>query len=390
MGKPVVLQEIGCSEGWLPPSKIGTYLRLVYFSTWADGAAGFIWWGSHDIDTTFRVKSKDMQVQHSLSSFAHGKFDEQEYHTGLLSTQNVPKEYALSFSDCIHTANELGLTWTDDLPVCYIIIPDNQSFDSAMHKFITAYSLAKQAHFDVKLCFEGMPIPSDASAVFIPGLKLSENAKSMIESYLIKGGTVYQSYEKDYGTGISLGKDTLINHPSFVVHHRFGFAEISQPMHVPGPILSKEIDVHEPAVPLVLFTTENMRSRCAFAKEPVGKGVYYYFAGNLEEGLVKTYNPWEETNSELFYSALKPQAPVDIDNKFIEIYVKHNEDQSIVLLLNHSEKYQHTTLKSKNNISLTNFETKEEIGKGKEITLLLKPAEVIVADVKDQFPGKHE
>jgi hypothetical protein len=385
IGKPVVLQEFGCSEAWLPPSKVGTYLRLTYFSTWADGAAGFIWWGSHDIDTTFRVKSKDMLIQYSAPNFAHGKFEKLEYNLGLLSHQNVPKESALSFSDCINTANKLGLSWIDNLPVCYIIIPDNKSFNTAMHQFITAYTLAKQAHFNVKLCFEGTPIPSEAKAVFIPGLKLSGYAKEAIQNYLVNGGTVYQSYENDFGKSISLGEDTIIDNPSFFVNERFGLTEIGQPVYIPVPISFRAITVHEPAIPLVSYMSEEKKSvmKHVFVKQPVGKGTYYYFAGNLEESLVKTYNPWDKTNCEQLYNALKPQTSINIDNKYVELFFKHNENQSLILLLNHSEKYQHTTLKSHDNISLTNFETREEIGKGKEITLLLKPAEVIIAMVKN-------
>lgn len=389
VGKPVVLQEFGCSESWMPPSKIGAYLRLCYFSTWADGAAGFIWWGSHDIDTTFRVKSKDLILKHSIASFAKGQFDALEYHTGLLSTKNVPKDYASSYAQSIKTVHELGFSWKDHMPVCYIVVPSDVSFIEAMPKFITAYSLAKQAHFDVKLCYEGTPVPPDAQAVFVPGLKLTGIAKEVIQNFLLKGGKVYQSYMNDFGSAITAGADTVVNNPSMVVNSVAGLMEIGEPMSIPAKVTFRRISFSEPAKALVSFTRDDRLyfsrpkpNECVFLSQPVGKGTYFYFAGNLESGLVKTYNPWSDTNCELFYSVLKPKTYVDIDNKFVELCIKKRGEESLMLFLNHSEQYQHVTVGSVEGLSLINFETHEKIGNGKEITMFLKPAEVVIALMK--------
>ncbi|MGV8133671.1 MAG: hypothetical protein AB2L20_00525 [Mangrovibacterium sp.] len=388
MRKPVVLQEIGCSEAWLPASKIGAYIRLNYFSIWADGAAGFIWWSSHNIDPDYRVKCKDMHLQYSNDCFSQGKFEEIEYRLGLLTTDNEPKEYAPVYSECIKTINELGLSWVDRLPVCYIVVPCNISFDAAMHKFITAYSLAKQAHFDVKLCYEGTPVPADASAVFVPGLKLSGEAKKVIEEYLTEGGLVYQSYENDFGSAITLGEDMLVDHPEMFVNESVGMMEYAMPMSVAAPIRFRKTSFAWPARPIVSVSSSNSQDMQSakpgnvFFSQPVGKGTFFYFSGSLEAGLAETYNPWPQTNCELLYTALKAQTSVDIDNKYVELYIKQDGDRRILLLLNHSEQYQHVTVKSVDPLSLLNYETKEKIGTGKEITVLLKPAEVLIADIQ--------
>ena len=388
MGKPVVLQEIGCSEAWLPASKTGAYIRLNYLSTWADGAAGLLWWGSHNIDPDYRIKCKDMQLQYSNECFARGKFEEQEYFTGLLTTDNKPKEYASVYSECIETVNELGLSWTDQLPICYIIVPDDISFASAMHKFISAYALAKQVHFDVRLCYEGSPVPADASAVIIPGLKLSGEAKEEVKKYLEGGGLVYQSYENDFGTAITLGKDTLINNPLMRVNEPVGMMEYAMPIPVPASVTFRKTSFVEPARPVVSVPSgaigriQDVNPEFVFYSQPVGKGTFYYFSGDLETALSKIYNPWPKTNCNLFYSALKPQTPVDIDNKYVEFYVKEDGGRKILLLLNHSEQYQNVTVGSIAHISLHNIETKEKIGSGKEITVLLKPAEVLIASME--------
>lgn len=386
MGKPVVIQEIGCSEAWVPPAKLGAYIRLNYLSNWADGAAGFLWWGSHNIDTIFRVKSKDMILPLSSPSFAKGKFDRLEYNLGLFDNNNHPKEYASSFLQCVRTVEKLGLSWTDLLPVCYIIIPGNISFESAMHEYITAYVLAKQAHFDVKMCYEGTPIPNDAQAVFIPGLKLTGKARDIVQEYLVKGGKVYQSFENDFGTAIHPGKEIIVNNPSLIVCQPTGMMEAMQRMSIPASISFRETSYTAPAEPIVSYLKDFRQyvpvKEGIYYSQPVGKGTFYYFSGKLEKGLVSAYNPWAQTNCELLYSALMPRTPVEIDNKFIEIYLRKNEHQTILMLLNHSDQYQNTTVKSGKPIKLINFETQQNIGSGNEITVMLKPAEVVIAIVE--------
>lgn len=390
IGKPVVIQEIGCSEAWIPPSKIGDYIRLNYLSTWADGAAGFIWWSSHNIDTAIQSKTRNLPTQPINVTSPGLRFSELEYSLGLLTINNKPKEYAFTYGECIKTVNELGLTWTDDIPVCYIIIPGDVPFDAAMHKFITSYTLAKQTHFDVKLLYEGTPIPANASAVIIPGIKLTGNSKDVVQTYLLNGGKVYQSYENDFGTAIKTSTDTLLNNLALRVNNPAGLMESMQPMSIPGQISIRKTTLSQPARGLVSLNSGNNGSNrrsggggnYVFAMQPIGKGTFYYLACNLEANLAKIYNPWPETNCELFYSALKSAAPIDIDNKYVEFYIKRNGNQSILLLLNHSEEYQDVTVKSFIPQTLINFETKEKIGTGKEITLKLRPAQVIIANIQ--------
>ena len=387
VGKPVVLQEIGCSEAWIPASKIGAYIRLNYLSTWADGAAGFLWWSSHNIDTAVQSSTRNLPKESSKANSPELKFDEIEYSLGLLTTKNEQKDYACTYGESIKTVNDLGLSWTDDLPVCYIIVPGTVSFNAAMHKFITAYSLAKQSHFDVKLLYEGTRVPSDAAAVIIPGLKLADKSKNVIKTYLENGGKVYQSYENDFSSSITTGSDTIINNASLRVSNPVGLMEYSLPVNIPGQSTFRKITFNPPARRIVTIDGENIRSKSRSAKNPVfleqkiGRGTYYYLACNLEADLARLYNPWLNTNCELFYSALRPQTPVDIDNKYIELYIKHNGDKSIVMLLNHSEQYQNVTIKSVNPLTLINFETQEKIGNGKEISMTLRPAEVVIATI---------
>jgi hypothetical protein len=391
VGKPVLLQEFGCSEGWLPAARIGANLRLNYLSTWADGAAGFIWWGSHDIDPAYRLRSKDLLVRASIPSFAEGRFDEQEYHTGLLTVRNSPKEYAAAYAACIKEVNRLGLGWRDELPVAYIVVSGQVSFNAAMHKLITAFALAKQVHFQVRLCYEGTAIPSDAAAVIIPGLKLRGQAKAVVSDYLNRGGQVYQSWENDFGPAIRLGDKQVFTNPAMVVDQIAGQMEVALPMHIPGRVSFRQVSSSEPARTLVSFARPGgdtfdpapKPGQSVFLSQSIGQGTFYYFAGNLESDLAESYDPWPKTNAELLYSTVRPRSSIEVDNKYVELYVKRRGTQRLLLLLNHSEKYQHLTVTSDQPIRLTDEETGKQLGTGQEIVLLLKPAEVVIAVVGD-------
>jgi hypothetical protein len=260
-----------------------------------------------------------------------------------------------------------------------------------MLKFISSYVLAKQVHFDVKLLYEGREIPSDAAAVFIPGIKLSGNSKDVIQRYLVNGGKVYQSYENDFGTSISIGSDTIINNATLSINSRTGLMSDGEQMMISGQIKmhrtsgNQNANTHVSLLPgSDLSNSRSDRNNAIFISQSVGKGTFYYLAYDLEAGLSKIYNPWSTTNCELFYSALKPQTSIDIDNKYVELYVKKNSDKRILILLNHSEAYQNVTVKSINSLKLINIESKESIGEGKEITLTLRPAQVVIMNVQNQ------
>jgi len=384
MGKPVVIQEIGCSEAWMPPARVGDYPRLNCLSTWADGAAGFLWWSSHNIDTSMRVPAGALISNLSGPTFSAGRFSRLEYSLGLLHTNNTRKEYGETFCQTVQTVNRLGLDWTDRLPVCYLVVPSDKSFDEWMPVGITAYVLAKQCHFDVKLCFEGTEIPSDAQAVFIPSLNLTGNAHRVIQQYLQSGGQVYQSYHNNFGPAIHTLADSLSVANRAEVYEPAGQMEAFQRIGLPAAARYRKTSCRWPAMVHAAWQVKQFHDpepgTVVFASQPVGKGTYYYCSGNLEEALAGVYDPWKDTGVHLFYSALRPRSAIETDNRFVELFVKTGVERQIVLLLNHSPDYQQVTLRSNKALNLVNEETGEAIGRGTTITVLMRPAQVLVAE----------
>ena len=394
MGKPVLVQEIGCSEYWVPVPEIAKFLRLTLMSAWAQGAAGYFWWGSHNIDRGFHVPAEYYMRKYSLPFFADGSFDKLEYSMGLLDLNNQPKPYALEYQRWAAVIARLGVGWKDELPAAYVLFPEHGDGDKDGPREMTAFTLAKQAHMDVRMWPEGKTIPRDAAAVIVPGFALSEKGKVAVRAYLDQGGIVYQSYASDFSelfnvrdAGVRAASPTLIGARSA------GLVSIGE--HVRAHADLKLMEVAPQAGQSVEMLLGLPKGRGAanaeggeaslngfFFKANVGKGTYYYLATNLEDALAKTYNPWDEDDSNLIYSALRPDGGINIDSKFVELDVKTRGSERILLLLNHSNRAQDVVVRSQGALRLEDYVSHAALGAGEEIPLHLMPGEVVVAALR--------
>jgi hypothetical protein len=386
-GKPVLVQEIGCSEAWVPKEDIAKFLRLTLMSAWAQGAAGYLWWGSHNIDTNYRVPTSDIAFKYSKRSFGEGIFDSLEYSMGLLDTHNQPKPYALEYQRWTAIIDKLGLGWETDQPVCYLIHPEHSGRWSINMSQMTAFALAKQIHMHVRMWPEGKPVPSDAAAVVIANFKLSGKGKAAIAPYLEKGGVVYQSYESDFPEALTVkDSDATLSSFSFIASQAAGQFSVGEHVRVGTQLKLRDVSpaLNQETQVLLELPKRGVddETRPVFVKTSVGKGTYYYLAVNLEDALSKTYDPWEEDDSNLIYSVLRPESPVDIDSKYVELVVKTRGTERLFLLLNHSNRFQEVVLRSARNIQIQDYTTQGLLGAGKEIPLRLMPGQVLVTETR--------
>lgn len=388
-GKPALMQETGISGDWVSQEQRAKYLELLYYSCWADGAAGFVWWCSHNIDTAFRVKpSPD-----GREFVGNGKFDPLEYQMGLLDVDNNKLPLAHTFKKCIDFAATLGLDWVDQLPVCYIIAPETVSLNSYFRKNINAYVLAKQNHVEVRYLRENSAVPADASFVIVPGISVKPENQQHISKYLQSGGTVYQSYYNDFAPDINVTHhmSANIDFPTeILISKRIAPLNLLEKFTMAGHLkmaqmsYSRNYETLLKICPNCATHSLNEKGDGVYFKTKVGKGNFYYTRLNVEESLCDTYNPWKEDESFKMYAVLKPQQAIDIDSKFIELYHKKNEQEEIVMLLNHSYENQETNLSSINHITIKNRQTGEYIGVGKEFTIKLKPAGVLFLKIENR------
>lgn len=391
-GKPVLVQEIGCSENWVPVSEIGQFMRLTLMSAWAQGAAGYFWWGSHNIDQNYHPPAKLMDLRYSMDSFKAGRFAGLEYSMGLLDTNNQPKPYALEYARWNAVIAHLGLGWKSDLPVAYLVFPEHVEGGATRTTEMTAFTLAKQAHMDVRMLAEGKPVPEDAAAVVIPGFSLSEKGKAAVKAYLGRGGTVLQSVANDFSDAIGVqGEGTETPSPVLTGGQAAGLFSIAEHVRVHADVkLLNAVPAEGAKVEVLLGIPEqtagaNRRHedeqlRGVLFRTSVGKGTYYYLAANLEEALSRTYNPWSEDDANLIYSVLRAHGDLDIDSKYVELAVKSRGSQRLYLLLNHSNRPQDVVLRSAHDLRLANSITHAALGAGREISIHLMPGEVLAAE----------
>ena len=382
VGKPVLMQETGVSGDWMTQQKRANYLELSYFSCWADGAAGFVWWCSHDIDTAFHVKP-DVKGREMKGG---GTFDALEYQMGLFDVNNNKHAVADQFKQCIDFSKALGLDWTDQLPVCYIVAPETVSLNDYFRKAINAYVLAKQNHVDVRFLRENTEVPADASFVIVPGFSLKSEAKLKINKYLEAGGTVYQSYYNDFAPKISVNQELnfAIDSPTeLLVNKHIANLNLIEKFPVAGHLKMAQMNWSQNYETILKLCpgcdnhSLNEKGEGVYFKTKIGKGNFYYTRLNLEESLYDTYNPWENDESYKLYSVLKPEQDIDIDSKFVEFYHKKNNKTELIILLNHTDKLQETSIISKQAIKLKNSRSGEDLGNGKEFNIRIKPAEVM-------------
>jgi len=385
-GKPVLMQETGISGDWVSQEQRAKFLELEYFSCWANGAAGFVWWCSHNIDTAFRVKPHP----DGRAFVKEGKFDALEYQMGFLDIHNNKFPAANKFKECVEFSTQLGLDWTDQLPVCYIVTPETISLNDYFRKIINAYILAKQNHVEVRFINENKAIPTDAAFVVVPGFAVKAENRKHINNYLTAGGTVYQSFFNNFAPSIFLNQEVVYNLESpaeILVTKHVGELNLLEKFNMTGHLKmsdegwSRNYETIMKTCPDCKNHSLNENGKEIFYRVKVGKGTFYCTRLNVEEALCDTYNPWGTDESWKMYSILKPEQDIDIDSKFVEFFHKKNQTQEIIVLINHSNAYQETVIKSKQTIQLENIRTKEEFGHGKEFSLRLKPAEVLFLSI---------
>jgi hypothetical protein len=376
MKKPVLVQE-NSARG------VGA-LHVFYISSWAEGAAGYFWWGSHFIDPKYKIVSKAFRKDFSNQNAEDLRGDKT---MGLLTTENVPNDRGLAYKECTEWIDKLGVGWVDQLPVCYILIPHTTAFYDMMRRYVTPFTLAKQAHFDVKICWEDKTIPDDASCVVIPGFQLSGPGKKTLNDYLNKGGVVFQSYYSDLSPDIvPTGKpDIILDSLSVFVPQPGVETFYLKAIQIKKAIL-RDVTINASNVTTlsspVYGASSGNNVKDVFVRTKVGKGYYYYLRSNVEESLWEVFNPWAADDSYLFYTALRPSTKYMIDNRYVEFYHKKRGNEELLVLINHENSVQDVILSSKEPVNLENAISNNPVGTQTSFCFRLKPAEVLFFKVR--------
>ena len=285
---------------------------------------------------------------------------------------------------------KLGQGWEDKLPVGYLLISSKvEDMKASFGMMMNAYVLAKQAHLNIRLLYEDKPIPDGAAVVIIPCFSLSETGKMNVKKYLEEGGTVYQSYYNDFDKNLVVSKsERKFQSCDLVPEKTMGDMQLTQKIHIGFEFNGLTVEKNSKIERLLTIAELNKKivegkSDGLFFKSKIAKGNYFYFAGNLENALNETYNPWNDDDSYAIYSCLRPDYEICIDSKFVEFCHKQSADKQIVILINHSEDVQNVILYSKISINLTSLENTKEQYRGSKVNISMQPTETKLFYIND-------
>jgi hypothetical protein len=387
-GKPVLMQETGETEYSITTEDIVRYLRITYSSAWAEGAAGYFWWCSHDIRPDYRIGIDGLFLKYSNSGQDDRGLSLFEQKLGLLTVENREKPAGGEYRRLTGLFDRLGTGWKDARPVFYILTPDNDEYFNTMLELINPFTLLKQNHADVKFLRDGSPVPGDAAGLVIPCASVSEHGKPQIRRYLEGGGRVYQSFFNDFADSVRLtGVERPVQSPRMWIDR--GSGRLSGDRFIPLRASKvREIRIGKGVTTIAKLCTGAEKvtdwdfGMPFYTRTKIGKGDYFFLPADMEKALTATYDPWKEDSSDLVYMALMPESEVEIDNKFVELYHKTRGSEEVIVLINHSEEFQDVLLRSRRSLTLADYATGQAAGGGTSVSFRMEPAAAMFLSVR--------
>jgi endo-1,4-beta-mannosidase len=190
-GRPVVLEEFGCSSSFVSDEHLAHYYRQILHNTLLAGATGWIAWNNTDYDLI------------DQDPYRHHPF---ELHFGLTTVDGTPKASLREmrrFADTLAAIDVAGCARTDADAVLVVpavmegVFPFTEIGDRT-HAFGTlrqAYVSARAADLPVGVTRERDGITGDARLYIVPSAKqLTAPAWHRLEELAIGGAVVYVSY----------------------------------------------------------------------------------------------------------------------------------------------------------------------------------------------------
>jgi len=190
LGKPVLLEEFGCSSDQADDGSAADYYRTTLWSAFGAGNCGALAWNSHDFDALATRRP-----------YSHHPY---EMHFGLLRRGGVRKPQADEFARFAafaarHDPNE----WQAEKPAVAIgrtsYFLESFPFDWGWTKreqrdlHLQTYALCVRAGFAARFVDLGEPI--DAELLIVPCLQaLTTKDAANLEAFAHGGGVVYASY----------------------------------------------------------------------------------------------------------------------------------------------------------------------------------------------------
>jgi endo-1,4-beta-mannosidase len=191
LGRPVLLEEFGCSSDQADDELAAAYYRATLWSAFGAGNCGTLVWNSHDFTIGHRPP------------YSHHPY---ELHFGIIRSDGSRKPQALEFERFATYVNQLELDdWQPPRARAAIgrtaYYAHDFPFDWGWTKlqmrdiFLQAYGTSIQAGFDATFVDLAAAQFGDTTTLIVPCLQqVTTDDAARIEKFVRDGGTVYISY----------------------------------------------------------------------------------------------------------------------------------------------------------------------------------------------------
>jgi len=416
-GRPVVLEEFGCSTCFASEEHQASYYRTTFNSAFLAGAVGTLCWCYSDFDLPYQ------------RPYSHHPF---ELLFGVTRKDKSVKPAGCEvqrFSNIINKIDPFEIDIEESkafiiVPSYYILDYPYSFEDKDMIKkvLLQCYTLTKQAHMNCRFFPEPQlpkeiesekrpSIPKEMKLLLAPNIqKLTAPFWEGIYRYVEEGGIFYCSYHYDMWIHIF---ERL-----FGARHslRFGIADIPDGGKIEVKFIEDFFDisknerfiykvnehyrdsknaVHRAFCPVTPTTAKVVavdgEGRPAILLNSIGKGKVIFSTYPLEYYLANTHEVYKSDNTYRIYKSLCRMAGVvptfDSPNPYVEIGNVRCKDESRFLLWIINHDWEKTGGFIKTGLSIKNvveFETGESLHFKDRIPFKLPPKEIKVYDIETE------
>jgi Cellulase (glycosyl hydrolase family 5) len=351
-GRPVLLEEFGCSSDQADDELAAAYYRTTLWSAFGAGNCGTLVWNSHD----FSIGNRPPYSHHPY-----------ELHFGIIRTDGSRKPQGLEFERFAAYVTRLELDDWQPFPARAAIgrtsyYGHDFPFDWGWTKpqmrdiFLQAYGTSVHAGIDVSFVDLTAAQFGDLTTLLVPCLQqVTTNDAARIEKFARDGGTVYVSYGgepwfPDFGRLIGarlLIRYGLVEDPGIACAVQlvkdFGDLENGTTLNfaIRGALRRRSQVLCKPETATVLAT--DARGEPALLEHQLGLGRVIFVTYPLEYYYLEGLDASRESDLQKVYRAVavtgKALAPAWIDDPHVQLFrwqSRRNPNTERLLLVNHS------------------------------------------------------
>ena len=332
--KPCFMEEIGTLGPMLCDDETASkFARLNFFSGWANGSKGMMWWCAND-QTNLRT------VPYTRNMC--------ETELGMIRANKEPKPVLKEFKRFSDFMDSIDFTLPSAMEDAVCILSKNQDQWGVAYM---SYILAKQAGLNLHFSYAEDKIqksnvymlPSVKTDTFIPFEKLEFLKKEVAEGatlYVSVDETFIREFEDLFGNKINMAEKRVDNN--------------SLKLNGKEICFSRDVIYHITPTRAEVIATD-CNGNPAITKAKYKKGYVYFVNFPLEAMLLKEDYAFEKNRHEIYSQIFKDVISshrVTCDNPNLAMTLHEDNENLYAVIVNHTEKCEKTNLKVKDGACL--------------------------------------